>query len=221
MPSETHEAFLHEFHSHLLFQLRDLAASDVPPVARFFGAVVSLGSRRMAWLSSGDADDAAPADAPPASQSSTDSSAASTTAISGEQRPSPEPPGDTVAQHEPDACYGTHDDQFPGVVVEVAYSQKAVALCDLAANYIVESDGDIKMVIGVDLDYKGSRRATFSVWQPRYEPVDDVPGGLVVASDCVIDAQVRGAFFMRSSFMFLNGFGWLYASVVTLLHRSL
>ncbi len=161
MPSELHEAFLQEFHTHLLFQLDKLAGSKVLPIARFFQDIVSLGSRRMAWL--GGDTDAALAGPEPASQSSADSadsSSASTEAVLG-ARPSPDLPDDTITQHEPDACYGRRRYKFPGVVVEVAYSQKAQELGEIAWNYIVESEGDIKMVIGIDIDYKGSQKASF------------------------------------------------------------
>jgi hypothetical protein len=41
-------------------------------------------------------------------------------------------------------------------------------LKDLAEDYILGSDGNIRVVIGLDIEYKQSKKATISVWRPQY-----------------------------------------------------
>jgi hypothetical protein len=72
-----------------------------------------------------------------------------------------------LIQHEPDAMFKHKDAGWPGVVIEVSYSQKRKDLPDLADDYILESNGGIRLVIGLDLEYRGSRKATVSTWQLR------------------------------------------------------
>ncbi|XMA13711.1 hypothetical protein WAI453_006502 [Rhynchosporium graminicola] len=45
--------------------------------------------------------------------------------------------------------------QYPGVIVELSYSPKKKDLSRLADAYILESDADIRVVIGIDVKYKG------------------------------------------------------------------
>ena len=77
----------------------------------------------------------------------------------------------------PDASFQHRDCQFPGLVIEVAWSQRRLDLPDLANRYILGSNGEIRTVIGVNLNdiykaqIKGAKAtptyapATFSVWQ--------------------------------------------------------
>ncbi|KAL4927742.1 uncharacterized protein BDV17DRAFT_282406 [Aspergillus undulatus] len=57
---------------------------------------------------------------------------------------------------EPDASFGHDEAQFPGVVIEVCYSQKSRDIRDIADDYILCTDGSINAV------------ATFSIWRPVY-----------------------------------------------------
>jgi hypothetical protein len=50
----------------------------------------------------------------------------------------------------------------------VSFSQKEKELKDLAEDYILGSDGNIRVVIGLDIEYKQSKKATISVWRPQY-----------------------------------------------------
>jgi hypothetical protein len=68
-------------------------------------------------------------------------------------------------RHEPDLMFQHKDAAWPGVVIEVSYSQKKKALPRLADNYILGSDGNIRVVVGLDLDYKKSKEASISVWR--------------------------------------------------------
>ena len=76
------------------------------------------------------------------------------------------PPG-RKSKYEPDASFWHDDAQYPGVVIEVAYSQKKKRLGRLAEDYLLDSDANIRIVVGLDIEYtkKGSRKATLSVWR--------------------------------------------------------
>jgi hypothetical protein len=76
-------------------------------------------------------------------------------------------PPSTKSKHEPDASFWHDDAQYPGVIIEVAYSQKRKRLGRLAEEYLLDSDASVQVVVGLDIEYgrKGSRKATLSVWR--------------------------------------------------------
>ncbi|PTU21997.1 hypothetical protein P175DRAFT_0492608 [Aspergillus ochraceoroseus IBT 24754] len=61
-----------------------------------------------------------------------------------------------------------YDAAYPGVVVEISYSQNGKDLKKLAWDYIVHSNGDIKVVVGIDINYGGMQDSTLSMWRPSY-----------------------------------------------------
>ncbi|KAF2729083.1 hypothetical protein EJ04DRAFT_502924 [Polyplosphaeria fusca] len=79
------------------------------------------------------------------------------------------------SKYEPDASFWHDDAQFPGVIMEVAYSQKKKRLARLAEDYLLDSDANVQVVVGLDIEYgkKGSRKATLSVWRTHLFPVDE------------------------------------------------
>jgi hypothetical protein len=72
-------------------------------------------------------------------------------------------------KHDPDAQFRHPKAQYPGVVIEVSFSQKRKDLARIADDYILGSDGNIRAVVGLDIEYKGSKEATLSVWRPHFE----------------------------------------------------
>ena len=76
------------------------------------------------------------------------------------------------ARHDPDKEFGYEGAIYPSVIIEIAYSQTKKKLSRLADHYIVESSGQIQMVIGIELDSRGSKSATVRSWCPIYG-VDD------------------------------------------------
>ena len=72
------------------------------------------------------------------------------------------------------ASFGHDDAQYPGVIIEVAYSQKKKHLGRLVENYLLDSDASVRVVVGLDIEYgKESRKATLSIWRPRlFETAD-------------------------------------------------
>lgn len=78
-----------------------------------------------------------------------------------------DPPSNRKSRYEPDTSFWHDNAQYPGVVIEVAYSQKRDRLDRLAESYLLDSDASIQVVVGLDIEYgkEGSRKATFSVWR--------------------------------------------------------
>ncbi|KDN62342.1 hypothetical protein CSUB01_11473 [Colletotrichum sublineola] len=70
-------------------------------------------------------------------------------------------------QRHPDAQFQHKEAAFPGVVIEVSYSQDGKNLEKLAWDYIQHSNGDIKAVIGLDIN-GGVKPSTVSLWRPEY-----------------------------------------------------
>ena len=70
-------------------------------------------------------------------------------------------------KHDPDTQFGHSQAQYPGVIIEVSYSQKRKRLERLAEEYILGSNGDVRVVIGLDIEYRGSKKGTVSMWRPQ------------------------------------------------------
>ena len=75
--------------------------------------------------------------------------------------------GQAIIKRQPDATFKHCDAHWPGVVIEVSYSQKSKAIPRLADDYILGTDGSIRVVVGLDIDYK-TKKGTISMWRPRY-----------------------------------------------------
>lgn len=93
-----------------------------------------------------------------------------------------------VSRHEPDGTFKHREAQDPSIIIEISCSQKRKALTDLAEFYILGSDGNIQRVIGLDIEYKATKRATLSVWQPEY--IGDEGSEELVATQALV-AQVK------------------------------
>ncbi len=72
------------------------------------------------------------------------------------------------ARRDPDKEFTYEGTTCPGLVIEIAYSQRKKDLPRLADRYIVESSGQTQMVIGIQLDYRGSKSGMVKVWCPMY-----------------------------------------------------
>ncbi|KAJ4308833.1 hypothetical protein N0V84_011863 [Fusarium piperis] len=70
-------------------------------------------------------------------------------------------------RRQPDAQYHHPLAAFPGVVIEVSYSQDKKRLPRIAKQYIHASDGNIKAVICIDINPVNSQ-STISIWRPRF-----------------------------------------------------
>ncbi|KAH9203478.1 hypothetical protein DL95DRAFT_472348 [Leptodontidium sp. 2 PMI_412] len=71
--------------------------------------------------------------------------------------------------HDPDGQFQHADAQFPGVVIEVSYSQKKRDLPHLADDYILGSDTNIQVVVGLDIEYgAGKERWLLGLSHPHW-----------------------------------------------------
>jgi hypothetical protein len=145
MPSSTHEFFRSKIVSEILRQLGTIT-NKAGEIAEFASAVQYAGSPMLQLL------------ADEASADRQDNSWA---------RQEEEDKGEQTSlkydAHEPDAAFKHINAQWPGIVIEVSFSQKKKELKYLAEDYILGSDGNIQVVIGIDIEYKQSKKATFSV----------------------------------------------------------
>ncbi|MCJ1386985.1 hypothetical protein MMC17_010114 [Xylographa soralifera] len=73
-----------------------------------------------------------------------------------------------VPKRSPDAAIAHTASQYPSVVVETSYPQKQ-KLAKLADEYICGSDGNISVVLGFDIEYNRSKKASLSLWRPQVE----------------------------------------------------
>jgi hypothetical protein len=92
-------------------------------------------------------------------------------------------------QRQPDAQFQHCSAAYPGVVLEVSYSRKG-KLENLAWEYIMKSNGNIKAVIGINVKYDG-KESTVSLWRPSYlhEEGEECD---ILEVDQVIKSEVRG-----------------------------
>lgn len=76
-------------------------------------------------------------------------------------------------------------------MIEASYAQKRKHLTTIAEDYILGSDSDTRVVVGLDVEYRAGRKATISIW--RLEVIHDPNSeGVLVATE-VIKEQVGSA----------------------------
>ena len=56
------------------------------------------------------------------------------------------------------------------IIIETPHSQRSNDLVHRADDYICASNGNIALVLGFDIEYHGSKRATVSIWRARMAP---------------------------------------------------
>ena len=93
--------------------------------------------------------------------------------------------------HSPDASFRHDASVLPGVILEVSYSQKRKDLQRLADEYILGSNRNIKVMVGLDLEYNGYE-ATLSVWKPAMKAEPD--GFLYLEAEQVVVYEVQHIF---------------------------
>jgi len=73
----------------------------------------------------------------------------------------------SIIRRAPDATFTHKDACWPGVAIEVSYSQKTRSIQYLADDYILETNGSIRVVVGLDIVYN-AKQGTISLWRPQY-----------------------------------------------------
>lgn len=76
--------------------------------------------------------------------------------------------GNKRSKRSPNCAFRHKRAKYPGLVIEVSYSQKAKDLSRLADDYILGSNGNIHTVIGLDLEYGGLSAARLYRWQATF-----------------------------------------------------
>ena len=94
-------------------------------------------------------------------------------------------------RRDPDSQFTYDGARWPPFVIEIANSQSkkdgGKNLPKLADQYITESSGNIQTVLGICLDYRGTKKATLSIWRSNYG-VDQQ--GEYLAADEILVSQV-------------------------------
>ncbi|MCJ1270700.1 hypothetical protein MMC22_010597 [Lobaria immixta] len=87
----------------------------------------------------------------------------------------------------PDASFCCNWAQFPGLIIETAYSQGSKSLRRVADDWVMLSDGNVKMVIGLEIGYRARKNAKVIdkvfVWEPNWK-TENVP---VLTSECTVN----------------------------------
>lgn len=76
--------------------------------------------------------------------------------------------GKPKMRRDPDFSFQHIEARWPGVVLELSYPLKRRTLPHLADDYLLETDGNIRMLVGIDLD-TDTKRGTISTWQPLFK----------------------------------------------------
>ncbi|KAL9119288.1 MAG: hypothetical protein Q9187_004157 [Circinaria calcarea] len=97
--------------------------------------------------------------------------------------------GELVFEKSPDSQFIHSEAFFPGVIFETSYSQDKKNLKRLAKTYILGSNGDIRVVVGIDMEYPDISSASVSLWQVKYTKEPDTTMRTVEV-DSIIEDQV-------------------------------
>lgn len=96
--------------------------------------------------------------------------------------------GKPKMRRDPDYSFQHREARWAGVVLELCYPLKRRALPHLADDYLLETDGNIRILVGIDLDTY-TKKGTISTWQPLFKKDDR---GVIVELEAalVIDEEV-------------------------------
>ncbi len=103
-----------------------------------------------------------------------------------------------TSRHEPDETLCHPQAPITTFVMEVSHAQKRRALKYLAYDYIVRSGGLIHAMLGLDLEYRGSKAATVSLWRVARDTLED--GRPLLKHEKVLSEQVSAPHTYSTSF---------------------
>ena len=81
--------------------------------------------------------------------------------------------GPSPGRSSPDASFVHLRACVPAVIIEVSYSQKKKDLKWLARDYIIHARGDVRVVVGIDVDYRRTKMWVVSVWRAERRDLPD------------------------------------------------
>jgi hypothetical protein len=90
--------------------------------------------------------------------------------------------GKPKMRRDPDFSFQHCEARWAGVVLEVSYPSKRRTLPHLADDYLLETDGNIRMLVGLDLDTE-TKKGTISTWQPLFKRNDQ---GVIVELEAAL-----------------------------------
>ena len=95
------------------------------------------------------------------------------------------------SKHSLDASFAHAKSQYPSVVIETSYSQRQKDLTRLTDEYVSGSDGNIAMVLGLDIEYGvGSKKASLFIWRPRLVPDPEKEEDVLLKTFSVREADI-------------------------------
>ena len=65
---------------------------------------------------------------------------------------------------QPDKSFSHEDCGFPGLVIEISWSQREKDVVEKARSYLKWSKGEIRTVVGIECGYRRKAPATFTIW---------------------------------------------------------
>lgn len=98
-----------------------------------------------------------------------------------------------LSKNSPDASFRNFDTYWPGVILEVSYSQNKKDVKDLADKYILGSDGNVCVIVYFNIGYplKAEKATlTLSMWRSKFLSNDQ--GKQTLTADQTLDAQSEG-----------------------------
>ena len=76
----------------------------------------------------------------------------------------------TYSRREPDASFGHRRVHYPGVIVEVCYSQKSRRVAHIADEYILNTSGSVNAVVAFDVqEFRATAIVEAEVWSPTQQ----------------------------------------------------
>ena len=93
---------------------------------------------------------------------------------------------------QPDQQFCDKETWYPGIVIEVAYSQSFKKLRRKASDLILNSDGKIQLMIGLDIKSQKSKSFNISAWRPEFfqlENQDALRMKTIIDQDIIRDSD--------------------------------
>jgi hypothetical protein len=186
MPTIIHESFTRRVDAAIQAQLDQFADGD-SPTAEFARSIIPTGSLRMRFQEEDKEEGEGEGEGEEGEGEDGEGGEGEGGEGEGEEESTDLKFRRPLSQHEPDISFKHKDAKWPGVLIEISYSQKRKDLSRLADNYIIGSDGNIKVVVGLDIEYRGTQTASLSIWRPQVKVSDEDGQKELIATQTEVD----------------------------------